>query len=233
MMGIVIALGFGAAFFLVSNGFQDPVTQTDEMTAIAITEMEGKERTDREVPAELEQKFANIEASIAADPGDRARAYQYGIALIGLGELKRAEKFYRQQLEFFPDDFKIAYALGRCHEQLKQWSEAVQAYELACHLNPTHPDAKGSLAWVLATAPDASVRNGQRAVILATQAIGGRTTTDPKRMDILAAAYAEAGLFENAVKLQRYVSDKTGGENSAFEQRLKLYLDEQPYRMPR
>ena len=58
----------------------------------------------------------------------------------------------------------------------------------------------GAMAWLLATSPEASLRDGARAVELAQRAVrltGGR---EPDALDTLAAAYAEAGRFAEAVE---------------------------------
>ena len=234
MMGIVIALGFGAAFFLVSNGFMDPVSSPAELSKTGTQNAaadSGNNAPGKNSAQAYEQMFANIEANIDANPADRGQAYKYGIALIGLGELSRAEEFYRKQLDLYAHDYKIANGLGWCFEKQKKWSEAAEAYETDIRLNPLDTESRNNLAWLLATSPEPSVRNGVKAIALATQAIGNKRPPDPKLMDSLAAAYAEVGSFENAVRIQRYVSTKTDGEHTGIEERLKLYLENKPYRM--
>src|SRR5262249_43951722 len=66
-------------------------------------------------------------------------------------------------------------------------------------LQPNDPDTLSNLAWVLATWPDATIRNGAQAVELAQRAnqlSGGR---HPMILATLAAAYAEAGRFADAI----------------------------------
>ena len=60
--------------------------------------------------------------------------------------------------------------------------------------------AQNDLAWLLATCPDNSVRNGQKAVELAQQAVQLSNGRSPEILDTLAAAYAEAGRFHEAVE---------------------------------
>ena len=55
------------------------------------------------------------------------------------------------------------------------------------------------LAWMLATCPDASVRNGAEAVAIARQLVQARRAPDPLLLTTLAAAYAETGQFPQAV----------------------------------
>jgi tetratricopeptide (TPR) repeat protein len=63
--------------------------------------------------------------------------------------------------------------------------------------------AYNNLAWLLATCPDASVRDGAKAIELAQQAVKLSGGKDPGFLDTLAAAYAEAGHFFQAVETAR------------------------------
>ena len=234
MMGIVVAMGVGAAVFLFSSASGEKKDTEVIETSLDASEELDVDLEDLEERVESpsnEEMFANIEASIEANPSDRKRVYKYGAALVGLGEFERAEKFYLKQLNLFPADVQIAYGLGWCHEQNKRWSQAVEAYTKATLIDNRHRVSKNNLAWILATAPDEKVRNGRRAVALATQAVGNEHPPSPRFMDTLAAAYAEAGSFQNAVKIQRYVSRKTKGDNKGVEKRLELYLQGKPYRV--
>ena len=85
-------------------------------------------------------------------------------------------------------------------------------------------------SWFLATCPDASYRNGRRAIELATESLSVDPTLSLTH-DTLAAAYAEAGQFENAVKAQRQaIETALECRKPEFASRLKLYEAGQPYR---
>jgi tetratricopeptide (TPR) repeat protein len=74
--------------------------------------------------------------------------------------------------------------------------EAVRALRRQLERAPEDGDVANMLAWVLATAPDAAVRDGAEAVRLAEAAVADAPDAD--RLDTLAAAYAETGQFERA-----------------------------------
>ena len=102
-------------------------------------------------------------------------------------------------------------------------------------LNPNHILACNNLAWLLAVHPDANGRNGAKAVKYATKACELSEWKTPPYFDTLAAAYAEAGDFGNAVKWQtRYLESdhlKSNPSKDASEkarQRLSLYEQKQP-----
>jgi Flp pilus assembly protein TadD len=76
--------------------------------------------------------------------------------------------------------------------------EAMSEYEQALNIAPEDSAALNNLAWILATYSDASMRDGARAVTLATRAVqvsGGR---NPSFVRTLAAAHAEVGQFAEA-----------------------------------
>jgi hypothetical protein len=89
------------------------------------------------------------------------------------------------------------------------------------------------LAWLHATAPEASFRNGRAAVFEATSAYKLKGSPDPYYLDTLAAAFAENGDFEKAVRYQEQaVTGKklSPDERSKFQRRLELYHAHTPYR---
>jgi Flp pilus assembly protein TadD len=79
-------------------------------------------------------------------------------------------------------------------------AEAMHDYDKGMQLRPKDPGILNNLAWLLATAPEENIRNGKRAVVLATEAC---KLTDYKQAHILstlAAAHAETGDFKEAEK---------------------------------
>ena len=113
------------------------------------------------------------------------------------------------------------------YEKSKQWAKAAKAYEVACELKIKNISASNNLAWVLATAPDDSVRDGNRAVKFAKRALQ-MAPSHPSIAGTLAAAYAEAGDFENAIKYQSIVIKSS--PTVEFRARLKLYQQGKPLR---
>ena len=92
-----------------------------------------------------------------------------------------------------------------------------------------------SLAWDLATMPSASRRDGPRAVELAENAMAFNKR-EPGFLDTLAAAYAEAGRFADAVRTQETVVELLRQANNVpapviedFESRLQLYKNNRPF----
>ena len=101
--------------------------------------------------------------------------------------------------------------------------------------DPNEQVALNSLAWLLATRPEATIRNGPEAVELAERAVAQHQEEQPELLDTLAAAYAEAGRFPEAVRTaEKALAAASQRENKALsdgiQQRLKLYRAGKPYR---
>ncbi len=175
--------------------------------------------------------YDKAEAYLANNPRDRQRALVYGGKLVEDGEFERAKEFYNSRLSITPADADFVYGLGWTYENSKEWSKAAETYQQALKFDPQHLAAQNNLAWVLATAPEESVRDGKRAVKLAEQAMtqaGGRGRFIA---DTLAAAYAEAGKFDYAIKFQKWVINQSPADSQdELRGRLELYLKGQPYR---
>jgi tetratricopeptide (TPR) repeat protein len=109
---------------------------------------------------------------------------------------------FQRASELDPGDFLSRYILGQVLEQQGRHAEAEQAYLGAIKAQPAFVPARGSLAWLLATCPDEKARDGKRAAEYATTACEQTGWKDPLCLDTLAAAYAETGQFEEAVRFQ-------------------------------
>jgi protein O-mannosyl-transferase len=120
----------------------------------------------------------------------------------------------------------ISYATGDPHRAVAYLRQAVA-------LTPD-PRALNNLAWILATCPDSSVRNGREAVIYALAACKMAAFRQPGMVGTLAAAYAEAGQFPQAVTMAATaikIANDSGNAQFAAQNRqmLLLYQAGKPY----
>jgi tetratricopeptide (TPR) repeat protein len=161
-----------------------------------------------------------------------------GAALASEGSLGEAAAQFRVALACDPGSAPAHYGLGSVLTSQGRRDEAVIEYQAALRFNPTNAAALNDLAWIRAAAPDARLRNGAEAVKLAGQACKLTEYREPQRIGTLAAAYAEAGRFEEAVKTgekAKALALATGKTALASrnEELLVLYRARKPYHEPR
>lgn len=123
-----------------------------------------------------------------------------GQVLEQLGEADAAERAYRRAIALSPETAILWSNLGHRLHARGQRAEAVATLRRAIALDITVEPAYGLLAWILSTAPEPALRDGEQALALIRFLIRWRGDRDPMRMDTLAAAYAETGRFPEAVQ---------------------------------
>jgi tetratricopeptide (TPR) repeat protein len=158
--------------------------------------------------------------------------FRQGMVAIANHDYDEAVRLLRLYLKDHKDPAAYS-ARGLAFYQKKEYEKAITDYSEAIRLNPTDARTINNLAWVLATCPDDKVRDGKRAIECATKACGLSNWRDFGYVDTLAAAYAEAGNFKDAVQWQKKaldldIEDKENLEQA--QQRLKLYEQGKPYR---
>jgi tetratricopeptide (TPR) repeat protein len=113
------------------------------------------------------------------------------------------------------------------------YDKALEACDNAIKVNRTDQTAYNKRAWIFATCPEAKYRDGKKAVDSAKKACEFSEWKDPNCLDTLAAAYAEAGDFVEALKWQKKAMENPEFRKNFSEEgvgRLKLYQDHKAYR---
>jgi len=111
------------------------------------------------------------------------------------------------------------------------FKEAIFHFKQTIAIDPNFAHAYNNLAWIYATSPNATFRNGEEAVCLATKACELTTFENARLLDTLAAAYAEAGNFKKAIAYQNKAIDLSQEDaKPALLTRLELYQSGQAYR---
>jgi tetratricopeptide (TPR) repeat protein len=136
---------------------------------------------------------------LAVFPYDPGLHYTLGLALARKNDLMTATNQFAYALLFAPDWMEVHLNFGRALLQLGDISDGLRHFREAVRLTPNSPLALNELAWLLATAPEAALRNGPEAVQLAEHACAVTNRRNPKWLATLAAAYAEAGRFPEAI----------------------------------
>jgi tetratricopeptide (TPR) repeat protein len=122
--------------------------------------------------------------------------------------------------------------LGNLFSGQTNFVAAIRQYERALRINPNYVEVQNNLAWILATCPDAAFRDGPRAVALARSSDRLSRGTLAPVLDTLAAAYAEAGQYPEAVATARRALAVAAGQESVADglrARLRLYEAGIPY----
>jgi Flp pilus assembly protein TadD len=132
-------------------------------------------------------------------PNDFWAHENLGIALMEGGHFAAAVAPLRRSLALRPaagTHQTLAYALAASGRP----QDAVESYREAIRLEPDSPEILTGLAWLRATHPDPRMRDPEEAIRLAARAAELTGRADPTVLDTLAAAYAAAGRFDEALR---------------------------------
>jgi tetratricopeptide (TPR) repeat protein len=182
-----------------------------------------------------DEAIVHYDEAIKLLPNYADAYYDRGNILFAEGRIDEAMADWEKTLQIRPDDADAHTCLGNALLRRGSVREAVAHYENAIALAPEDPHSRINVAWVLATAADASIRDGIKAVEFAQQAIELSGGKDPNFLRTLAAAYAESGRFSEAITTAKQaILIATMQGNSRFakvlEEDVGLYRDRVPLR---
>lgn len=184
-----------------------------------------------------DEAMVHYQAAIDLQPNYANAYYNRGSVLLAEGRVDEAIADWEKTLQLEPNDADAHTGLGNAFLRKGSLQQAIAHYKEASALAPEDPHSRNNIAWVLATASDASLRDGNRAVGFAEEAVqlsGGR---EPQFMRTLAAAYAESGRFSEALAaaqqaaVMAMMQGKTDVANR-LKKDLVLYREHQPMRNP-
>jgi len=182
----------------------------------------------------IDEAIIHYQKAIAIWPDHFLARYSLGRAFVEKGELDTAIAHCRAALLIRPDDADCHTVLAAALDEKGETAEAIRHYEKALKIFPQSISALTNLAWLLATSPSESLRNGGKAVEIARQAdqLSGGTNTVVLRT--LAAAYAETGQFGKAIESARTAMQLARMHDddsltTELEQQIALYRLHMPY----
>ena len=134
-----------------------------------------------------------------------------------------------------PGFFLAAIRRGEANARLGRYELSLADYDKVLSLHPmigSRGRAKTARAWLRATCPNPAFRDGKKAVEDAKGACNLCSWGDWLYIDTLAAAYAEAGDFDSAIKFEQKAISKAKNDDDTkgAQARLALYEKHQPYR---
>ena len=182
-----------------------------------------------------EKPCAQFQKVLELRPDDALTLNNLGNTLAGLGRFEEAVTHFRHALQVRPNLAQVHNNLGAVLLHQGRFDEALTHYQTALKFQPGNPDFLKNLAWLRATCPEAAFRNGAEAMELAKRADRLCAGQRPDVLDTLAAAYAEAGWFPEALATARKALKLAKEKHAlaladAVQARIAFYEAGRPYR---
>jgi tetratricopeptide (TPR) repeat protein len=186
---------------------------------------------------ELDEAISLFQAAVSLRPENSPAHDNLAKALLQKGQVADALVHYRKLLELQPDNIEVHNIVGTVLVQQGRIREGVEEWQKVLVLQADNGNAMSNLAWVFATSPDETLRDGTQAVQLAEQALrisGGRI---PLIFRTLAAAYAESRRFSEAIQTAQRGAELANSQGNPslaadLQGNIALYQEQQPLRDP-
>jgi tetratricopeptide (TPR) repeat protein len=185
---------------------------------------------------DLNGAITHYSACLARSPNQPDAQYNLASALFRTGRTDEAIAHFQKLLQLRPQNADACANLGSALLAKGRVRDAIAQYRDALRIAPDNVAAQSNLAWLLATAADPSLRNGSEAVLLAERAESENSRSENRQLvlRILAAAYAEAGRFNEAKEAAQQAlqaAEIQGNSNlsRALREEISLYELGLPY----
>jgi tetratricopeptide (TPR) repeat protein len=188
---------------------------------------------DYQAMGSLDKAMADYNEAIRLAPKDLRIYCGRASAFETMGQLEKAKADYDQAIRLNATNAPDYVMRGYAHFHNGNYRAAASDFERAVRLSPRDYDALLRLAWFQATCPQDSLRNGKEALEKSKRACESSRWESPEAVDTLAAAYAEIGDFDAAVKYQTQAINMKGVyafNRKEMQERLELYRQHKPYR---
>ena len=181
----------------------------------------------------------NVETALRSDPTLWPALYTRARVWMHEGKYELAVRDVSDALRQYPPFIEAALLRASANAYLGRYPEALKEINHCISIHP-RSDALGrawrTRAWLEATCPDPAFRNGQQAISDATKACKTLLWQDEQSIATLAAAYAETGDFDSAVRYAEQALATKGTSPAAakaIQQELALYKQHRPVRLRR
>ena len=181
----------------------------------------------REQRKQFPEALADYREAVRVDPTFIPGQMALAKLLATRGQSDQAGAALVEAIRLNPKADELFGALGTVLRGQGKPAEAKSRFEQALKIKADNPETLNNYAWFLATYPEGTFRDGARAVTLAKQACELTKDGVPHFLDTLAAAYAEAGQFDEAVKTaERTVAaaEEAGDKDLAWGVRARIQL---------
>ncbi len=184
-----------------------------------------------------EERFAEAIAELRdlrrASPTDEATLLQLAMLHTAAKQFEEATRLYADLLKLQPENWLVLRGRGDALLNMGKHAEAIADYEKALEQKADEPGLLNNFAWVLATSPRDELRDGKRAVELATKACELTEYQQAHILSTLAAAHAETGDFDAALEWidkALEISPDEGDEHDHLQKERRHYTEKKPFR---
>ncbi len=194
------------------------------------------------IVAQKAKKDGNLERAVSLyttciDEGELADVYR-SIALNNRGNLYLDQKQYNRAIADFDKAIELNPRFakpwnnrGMANQFKGLYQAAVEDYRAALEIDQELLNTANNLAWLRATCPVSSIRNGKEALELALRVNGATNFRDPENLATLAAAYAEIGKYSLAISYQRRAMELAEDDRrQQHKEQLSWYQQGRAYR---
>jgi tetratricopeptide (TPR) repeat protein len=183
----------------------------------------------------VDEAISLLQAAVNLRPDNSPAHENLAKALLQKGDVSEALVHYHKLLELQPDNIEVHNIVGTVLVQQRRVREGVEEWEKVLAIQRDNGNALSNLAWVYATSPDDSLRDGMKAVQLAEQAMQVSGRRIPIIFRTLAAAYAENGQFSQAIQTAQQALELANSQGNAglaaeLQGNIVLYQERQPLR---
>jgi tetratricopeptide (TPR) repeat protein len=164
-------------------------------------------------------------------PDDEEGQLQLASLYLADNRPRRAIELFTEILRKNPDNPAALRGRGDAYLNIGKHAEAIADYERALKLRPNDSGLLNNFAWVLATSPVDSLRNGKRALEMALKACELTQYKEAHILSTLGAAYAELGDFETAKKWSaKAIELGRANQKDQLRKELESYQQQKPFR---
>ena len=186
---------------------------------------------------QTEDAITHCRHALALRDGNGAAHYGLALALSRQHKIDEAIEHWQKSLEIQPDNMNARNYLGAALAGIGRTREAIEQWQQTLAFDPDDGNAANNLGWILATSPDATLRDGAKAVAYAKRATNVPGGDNPLVHRTLAAAYAENGQFADAISAAEHakqLAQATGNSElvGELDHCIELFRQQRTLRVP-